>query len=106
MILLSQSLDKMNTRDFKGIPVPFSLVFSTADEAKGTGGEIIILKKAVLGKLLRTAPQADKIKETLSDKKPQQRANSIKRIFDLETERYYTVSIRLMWQFNNKEICW
>lgn len=106
MILLSKALDDMNRRDFKGIPVPFSLVFCTANEANDTGGEVITIKKAVLGKLLRTAPQADKIRETLSDKKPHRRANSIKRIFDLETERYYTVHIRLMWEFNRNEICW
>lgn len=106
MILLSQALDRMNTRDHKGIPVPFSLSFATADEGKDTGGEIISIKKAVLGKLLKTAPQADKVQETLAEKQPFRKANSVKNIFDLETDRYYTVHIRLMWLFNGQEICW
>jgi hypothetical protein len=106
MILLSQALDAMNRRDYKGVAVPFSISFATADEGKNTGGEIITLQKAVLGKLLKTAPQADKIQETKADKNPARRSNSVKRIFDLKTERYYTVHIRLMWQFNNQELCW
>lgn len=106
MILLSQALDSMNKRDYKGIPVPFSLVFATADEVKKSGGEIITIKKAVLGKLLKSSPQAHKISETKAEKSPQARSNSVKKIWDLETKRYYNVHIRLMWEFNNQEICW
>lgn len=106
MILLSQALDRMNKRDPKGIPVPFSLVFATADEGKNSGGEIITIQKAVLGKLLKSAPQADKIQETKAEKNPARLSNAVKRIFDLNTDRYYTVHIRLMWQFNGQEICW
>lgn len=96
----------MYKRDFKGVPIPFSIKFCTADEGKGTGGEIIEIKKAVLGKLLKTAPQADKIRETRAAKNPAKYSNSIKKIFDLSTERYYPVHIRLMWEINGQEICW
>lgn len=106
MILLSQALDTMKNRDHRGKPVPFSLTFCTADEGKATGGEIITLRKAVLGKLLKTAPQADKIRDTLASRSPEKNANASKKIFDLEAERYYTVHIRLMWLFNGQEICW
>jgi hypothetical protein len=106
MILLSQALDNMNRRDYKGIAVPFSITFCTADEGKNSGGEIITVKKAVLGKLLKSAPQADKIQETKAEKNPARLSNAVKRIFDLTTDRYYTVHIRLMWEFNGQEICW
>lgn len=106
MILLSTALDQMKNTDHRRKPVPFSLTFCTADEGKGTGGEIITLRKAVLGKLLKTAPLADKIRDTKSDQLPEKKANATKKIFDLEAERYYTVHIRLMWQFNGQEICW
>lgn len=106
MIFLSQALDMMKNRDHRGNAVPFSITFCTADEGKGTGGEIIHLEKAVLGRLLKSAPQADKIQETKAEKAPQTHANSVKKIFDLKAERYYNVHIRLMWTFNNQEICW
>jgi hypothetical protein len=106
MILLTKALDTMTQRDHRSKPVPFSLVFSTADEGKGTGGEIITIRKAVLGKLLKSAPLADKIRDTKRDQAPEKKANASKKIFDLEAERYYTVHIRLMWQFNGQEICW
>jgi hypothetical protein len=106
MIHLSQALDQMKNRDHRGNPVPFSLTFCTADEGKGTGGEIITIQKAVLGKLLKTAPLADKIRDTKASQSPQKQANSSKKIFDLQAERYYTVHIRLMWEFNSTEICW
>lgn len=103
---MSKALDTMKNRDYRGAPVPFTLVFVTADEGNDTGGEIITLTKAVLGKLLKTAPQSDKIHETKVDKRPHQKGNATKRIFCLVTERYYSVHIRLMWQFNDQEICW
>lgn len=106
MILLSKALDTMKNRDHRGQAVPFSLIFCTADEGKDTGGEIIHLEKAVLGRLLKSAPRADKIQETMAEKAPQKNANSVKKIFDLKAERYYNVHIRLMWEFNNQEICW
>ena len=106
MILLSQALDSMKCRDHRGIAVPFALTFCTADEGKNTGGEIITLEKAILGRLLKSAPQSDKIQETKAEKSPQSHANSVKKIFDLKAERYYNVHIRLMWAFNNQEICW
>jgi hypothetical protein len=46
MILLSQALDQMKNTDHRRKPVLFSLTFATADEGKGTGGEIITLRKA------------------------------------------------------------
>jgi hypothetical protein len=106
MILLSQALDSMKSRNHRGTAVPFSITFCTADEGKKTGGEIITIEKAVLGILLKNASHADKMRESQANKSAPKRSNSVKKIFDLQAERYYTVHIRLMWEFNNQEICW
>lgn len=94
----------MARMDEHGNPVPFSLVFSTANREKGTGGEIIEVKKAVLMKSRRKAASGQHAKTPL--RKANEHENSIRNIWCLTTERPYAVHIRLIDQFNSTTIIW
>ena len=47
MLSWKEALAILETRDLKGLPVPFALSFCTADEGRGTGGEIIHYDRAI-----------------------------------------------------------
>ncbi|UHG93440.1 hypothetical protein [Spirosoma oryzicola] len=42
-----EALAIIESCDARGVPIPFAIAFCTADEDKGTGGEIIRYEKAV-----------------------------------------------------------
>jgi hypothetical protein len=47
LISLTQALAILESCDENGVPVPFEIEFCTADQERGTGGEIIRYERAI-----------------------------------------------------------
>lgn len=53
MLKLSNALQILEKTNARGLSVPCSIVFCTADRNRGTGGEIIALDKAILSRKIK-----------------------------------------------------
>jgi hypothetical protein len=74
LISLSEALDILQARDEYGVPIPFDVVFCTADRERGTGGEIIHYEKAIWHVKNGRIPAVDPVdKRKTGPKSPNQR---------------------------------
>lgn len=97
----------MERKNEKGTPVPFSIQFTTANRSKGTGGEIIEVKRAILSKNRKGIPRFAKNDSVPQSKRsPNHFANATRNIWSLDAERFFKVHIRLINKINNEEVTW
>ena len=109
-ISLFELIDDMNYSDADGKPVPFDIVFVTGNLAGKPGaGRVIRLKQVYLAKFKKELPinlrkeympvASEKIRE------PRLR-NSVKRLWIEKTQEIRNCNIRLIVEFNGREVNW
>jgi hypothetical protein len=109
-INLFDALDEMSIADADGTPVPFDIVFVTGNLAGKPGaGRVIRLKKVYLAKFKKELPQGLRKEYTpvsaAEIKEPRLR-NSIKRLWIEKTQEIKNCNIRLITEFNGREVIW
>jgi hypothetical protein len=109
-ITLFNALDEMNLADADGTPIPFDITFVTGNLAgKAGAGRVIRLKKVYLAKFKKELPQGLRKEYTpvaaAEIKEPRLR-NSIKRLWIEKTQEIKNCNIRLIIEFNGREIIW
>lgn len=109
-INLFQVLDEMNASDADGKPVPFDIVFVTGNLAGKPGaGRVIRLKKVYLAKFRKELPIGFRKEYTpvaaAEIKEPRLR-NSIKRLWIDKTCEIKNCNIRLIVEYNGREVNW
>ncbi|KAB7728199.1 hypothetical protein F5984_20530 [Rudanella paleaurantiibacter] len=95
--------------DAKGCPRPFSITFCTADQAKGTGGEIIHYKRAVWHVAGGRVKASDRDAARVDDqgpksKRPNHAANWTRNIRGLDTDQIRKIHIHLILEINGKPV--
>jgi hypothetical protein len=101
-----EALAILETTDAKGVPTPFAIEFCTADEQRGTGGEIIRYHRAVWhvtgGRIpLRETPAA-----TASTTGPARTRNSqwLRRIRAVDTDEIRSLHLHLILSINHQPV--
>lgn len=101
LISWQQLLEIVKKTDVRGVPVPFSITFCTADQTKGTGGEIIQYQKAVWnvagGKI--TAPQ-----KVMSERNPNHDRHATINIRGLDSDQIRKVHLHLILTINGYSV--
>lgn len=109
-IPLFTALDDMNRADADGKPIPFDIVFVTGNlSGKPGAGRVIRLKKVFLAKYKKELPPNLRKEYTpvaaAQIKEPRLR-NSVKRLWVPDIEQIRNCNIRLIIEFNGREIIW
>ncbi len=94
----------IETCNAKGVPIPFAIAFCTADESKGTGGEIIRYEKAVWhvkgGRVHRSATH-----ERVGTATSAERSHRwIKRIRGVDSDQIRNVFLHLILEINGQPV--
>jgi len=81
-------------------PIPFSIRFVKANRQKGTGGQILQLKRVILLKYAKGVPKA--MNQVGSSRMPTHRKIKVINLFDLDKEKIYRVHLYLILNVNQQ----
>lgn len=103
MIKLKDALQTMERTNARGLPIPFNIVFCTADLNRKTGGEIIQLDNAVLSRKIKHPTHYRKSNEQVI-KKPLHYRNRTRNLQQLKTSEIRKAHIDLVLYLNGEEV--
>lgn len=101
LISWQQALEIIRQTDTKGVPAPFSVIFCTANQTTGTGGEIISYEKAVWHVKGGRVTAKD---EVPSLKKPNHDRHATLNIRGLESDQIRKIHLHLILTINGLSI--
>jgi len=103
MIKLKEATRIMEQTTARGLPVPFHIVFCTADLNRKTGGEIITLDRAVLSRNIKSKVYG-KSGNVQATKKPEHHRNRTRNLQQLQTSEIRKAHIDLILYLNQEEV--
>lgn len=101
MIKMKEALRIMERTNARGLPLPFSVVFCTADLSRNTGGEIIEIPKAVLSRKLKKPSSYSGVN---SKNQPSHHRNRTRNIQQLNTSEIRKLHIDLILFINGEAV--
>lgn len=103
MLKLSNGLQILEKTNARGLSVPCSIVFCTADRNRGTGGEIIALDSAILSRKIKKGVKG--VYSGLPSKnQPSHHKNRTRNIMAVGTTEIRKVHIDLILSINGEAI--
>ncbi len=105
MLSFKEAVAILETCSAKGVPIPFAISFCTADESRGTGGEIVHYEQAiwhVTGNRVR----ADESAKATAAPRPGRSANQrwIRRIRAIDSDQIRQVHVHLILTINGMPV--
>ncbi len=102
MLKLKQALQILEKVNARGLPIPCSIVFCTADTSRGTGGEIITMDKVILSRHRKKSIKG--YRGVHSAKQPSHNRNRTRNIMQVGTTEIRKIHIDLILFINEEAV--